>query len=269
MVERLSFRRASTAREYLGPGPTRIVAHRGFAAVAPENTLAAVRGAVAAGADMVEVDVRMTADGHLVCLHDGRLERTTNGHGAVHEARLSDLLRLDAGAWFGPGFVGQRVPTLPAVLAAMRGRALLNVEVKSDGEPDPRLDRFAEVLLGQLRDHRMLEHVIVSSYEPRVLRRLRRLESSSMLAAVVGPESSNALEPLRAVHEASATALHLDHRLAVASVAGQCRAEGVHLSVFTVNDRAEAGRLARIGAAALFTDRPDLVSEVRVRSSAV
>lgn len=78
---------------------TRVVAHRGASEDAPEHTLAAYRKAIEDGADALECDVRLTADGHLVCVHDRRVNRTSNGRGAVSALELSDLAALDFGSW--------------------------------------------------------------------------------------------------------------------------------------------------------------------------
>lgn len=82
-----------------GPNAVSVVAHRGSSQDAPEHTLSAYRRAVEDGADAVECDVRMTADGHLVCVHDRRVNRTSNGRGAVSALELSDLAALDFGSW--------------------------------------------------------------------------------------------------------------------------------------------------------------------------
>jgi hypothetical protein len=89
----------------------RIGGHRGAPDVAPENTFSSFEAAVAAGADYVEMDVQRSADGTLIIIHDGTLERTTNGKGAIAQTQLTDMLRLDAGSWFGEGFASQRMPT--------------------------------------------------------------------------------------------------------------------------------------------------------------
>jgi glycerophosphoryl diester phosphodiesterase len=94
----------------------RVVGHRGAAGRAPENTRAAFRLGWELGADMVELDVRLTADGHPVVLHDATLDRTTNGTGPVAERTLAEIQALDAGARFGPAFAGERVPTLTEAL---------------------------------------------------------------------------------------------------------------------------------------------------------
>lgn len=94
----------------------RAVAHRGAAVDAPENTLAGFRRAAALGADAVEIDIRPSKDGVLVCMHDATLARTTDGAGQVDERTAADLTALDAGRWFDPSFSGERVPTLRQAL---------------------------------------------------------------------------------------------------------------------------------------------------------
>ncbi|WP_314176157.1 glycerophosphodiester phosphodiesterase [Streptomyces winkii] len=79
--------------------PVSVIAHRGASEAAPEHTLAAYRKAIEAGADALECDVRLTADGHLVCVHDRRVNRTSNGRGAVSALELADLAALDFGSW--------------------------------------------------------------------------------------------------------------------------------------------------------------------------
>jgi glycerophosphoryl diester phosphodiesterase len=92
------------------------VAHRGYSAVAPENTLPALAGAVLAGATLVEFDVRTTADGVPVVIHDRTVDRTTDGSGQVWDLMLDEVRALDAGSWFSPAFAGLRVPLLSEVL---------------------------------------------------------------------------------------------------------------------------------------------------------
>ncbi|MFD4371471.1 glycerophosphodiester phosphodiesterase [Streptomyces sp. NPDC058486] len=87
------------ARQQPHPGPVQVVAHRGASEDAPEHTLAAYVKAIEDGADALECDVRLTADGHLVCVHDRRVDRTSNGRGAVSALELADLAALDFGAW--------------------------------------------------------------------------------------------------------------------------------------------------------------------------
>ncbi len=115
-----------------------VVAHRGGAAEAPESTLAAVRHSVAGGVDAIEADVRRTADGQLVILHDDTLTRTTNvadvfperASRRVSDYTMAEIDRLDAGSWFGPAFAGEGVPTVAEWVAAIGGGTRIELEAK-------------------------------------------------------------------------------------------------------------------------------------------
>jgi glycerophosphoryl diester phosphodiesterase len=131
---------------------TRVIAHRGASAYAPENTMPAFDLAVSQGAACVEHDLQVTRDGVLVCLHDRTLERTTNAravfpdrgrcagdggatrrHWFVHDFTLAEIQQLDAGSWFGPAFAGTRVPTFDDLLAWAKHRAAVLTELKDPG----------------------------------------------------------------------------------------------------------------------------------------
>jgi glycerophosphoryl diester phosphodiesterase len=123
------------AGEGIGPLPRRgVAAHRGGALSRPENTLAAFREAARIGAHQIELDVRRSADGELVVIHDESVDRTTDGRGAVADLTLAELRRLDAGSAYGPAFAGERIPTLGEVLDAVPRNVWLNVQIKQ-GEP--------------------------------------------------------------------------------------------------------------------------------------
>src|SRR5882672_9051969 len=159
------------------------VAHRGASARAPENTLAAFAEAVRLGANAIELDVHLTADGVPVVIHDGTVDRTTNGRGDVGRMTLKDLRRLDAGAWFSSRFRGERIPTLEEALEWARGRCGLNLEIKG---PSGRrrtgaagaggaagLPQVALAVARALRRTGFREPVIVSSFSPQALRAAR------------------------------------------------------------------------------------------------
>lgn len=114
-------------------GVRMIVAHRGSSADRPENTLAAYRRAIEAGATAVEIDVRTTRDGALVVLHDPDVDRTTDGLGAVRGKTLEEIRRLDAGIRFHPCCRGERVPTVREVLELCRGRVDVLMDLKERG----------------------------------------------------------------------------------------------------------------------------------------
>ena len=114
-----------------------VSAHRGFSKIAPENTIPALQAAFDAGADLAEIDVRMTADGAVVLMHDALVDRTTSGNGLVSALSLSEVKQLDAGSWFERSYAGTSVPTLDEVLDWSRGRLALLIELKNSPDRDP------------------------------------------------------------------------------------------------------------------------------------
>ena len=133
-----------------------IIAHRGASDDEPENTLRAFRRAIELGADMVELDVHLSRDGHVVVIHDDDVARTTDGTGEVPSLTLGELQRLNAGK-------GERIPTLQEVIDLVRGRCRLYVELKGEGTPEAviqilRANRFeAQAILGSFRKSMILE----------------------------------------------------------------------------------------------------------------
>lgn len=115
-------------------GKAKIVCHRGACLTAPENTFAALEGAIALGADAVEFDIRRSADNVLYVFHDEMLERTSNGTGRFADTLSSKIDSLDAGSWFGDAFAGQKIPRLDAFLRACSGRIATYAEIK-DADP--------------------------------------------------------------------------------------------------------------------------------------
>lgn len=110
-----------------------IVAHRGSSADRPENTLAAYRRAIEAGAGTIEVDLRLTKDGQLVSLHDSRVDRTTNGSGPLSALTLAEAQVLDAGGRFDERYRGERIPTFQQILAVARGHVDVLLDLKGEG----------------------------------------------------------------------------------------------------------------------------------------
>jgi glycerophosphoryl diester phosphodiesterase len=152
------------AREALVPlgHPVFAVGHRGAARFAPENTLAAFDKAIELGARVVEMDVRMTADGHFVIMHDSRVDRTTDGRGAVADLTLAEIKALDAGSWFDPAFAGERVPTLAEALRHVKGRAAVDIDFKAG--PDDAAARIASILDAEGFDDGALATVFVRAW---------------------------------------------------------------------------------------------------------
>ncbi|HEX2267215.1 MAG TPA: glycerophosphodiester phosphodiesterase family protein, partial [Actinomycetota bacterium] len=155
-----------------------VVAHRGASALYPENTLRAFEGAVDAGADLVELDVRLTSDGVPVILHDLDVSITTDGSGRVHELTLAEIKRLDASKGRSERV---EVPTLRETLELLSGRVGVNIEIKNlPEEPafDSPREAAVEKTLSTLHDVAFSGPVVVCSFNWLSIERVRELEPS-------------------------------------------------------------------------------------------
>lgn len=143
-----------------------IIGHRGAAGRAPENTIPSIDKALELEADAIEVDLRQTADGTVVALHDEDVDRTTDGSGDVDEMTLAEVRSLDAGSWFGPEFEGTRIPTLTEVLDAVPESTTLILEVKGGHDTHPgQIPRIVESLHERERDNVVLKSFAVEDLE--------------------------------------------------------------------------------------------------------
>ncbi len=229
-----------------------VLGHRGARLEAPENTLPAFRRALELGADGVELDVQLTADGEAVVLHDVRLERTTDGRGRVDHVSLADLRRVDAGIRFRPDFVGTQIPTLAEALEVLAAAGLVNVELKGTARGDDGLEKRA---LEVVRGAGMLDRVIFSSFSPASLGCLRRLDEGVALAWLYNwPwQRGTALD---LVDELNLQALHPGRRAVSKRLVQQAHERGLWLVPWTVNEEATVHRFLSWQVDGLITDRP-------------
>ncbi len=240
-------------------GQLRVIAHRGLSAVAPENTLPAFRRAIAAGAVMLELDVAASRDHELVVMHDERVERTTDGQGAVAELSFAELAELDAGVWFGAEYAGTRVPRLGEVLELARGRCLVNVEIKAEALRSRRGSGFVESVVAQIEAQRMTAAVLLSSFDPRALQQARDCAPGLATAVLHDAETASIEASLGLVESLGARALHLaDHEFEI-GVIERCHRRGWPVYVYTVNTLARARQLAALGVDGVFSDNADVL----------
>ena len=137
------------------------IGHRGASSLAPENTIASFRTAIAEGADGFELDVQLTKDGVPVVIHDETLNRTTSGQGFVKDQSFRALRQLDGGRWFSKAFAGEPIPSLEEVLRTFRDQPItINVELKNDIIPYPGLEIAVSELL---QFYQCTQQIIVSS----------------------------------------------------------------------------------------------------------
>jgi glycerophosphoryl diester phosphodiesterase len=255
--------RPATIDQFLTPGARpRVIAHRGFSGQAPENTMAAFRRALAAGADMIELDVQLSADGQVVVIHDETLERTTDGFGRVADLAWQDLSRLDAGSWFAPEFAGERIPLLREVLRFARGKILVNIEIKTEAWSPNTLEGIAARVLALVDEAGMRDQVIISSFDSRILRQVRQIDADIRTASLYHVDVHGELRPAVIVAKDGSQGLNLSRSEVTPRVVEECRALGVPVSVYTVNTRELMEYVLAMSVHAIFTDHPDVLIEL-------
>jgi len=275
----IAFARPATTHTFFAgeAGGVQVIAHRGGAQLRPENTLLAFEHALALGADMLEMDVRATADGVLVALHDATVDRTTEGRGPVDGLTLAALRTLDAAYRWSPDggrstpFRGQgvRVPALADVFARFPLTRMV-VEIKP---PDPAL---AAVLCDLIRGAGMRSRVMVASMHEAVLDAFRA--RCPEVSTSMGPGEARlfylaSLVYLSDAISPAAQALQIPYGfgervLATPEVAAAARGRNLALHVWTVNDEKRMRRLLDIGVDGIMTDRPDLLLRLLGREGA-
>ena len=235
-------------------GAPRIIAHRGYSEKAPENTLAAVRAAVEAGADGVEWDMATAACGTPILLHDRGLGRTTNGVGPVRRRTLTQLKALDAGSWFGPEFQGEQIPSLEEACRLINDLGFegpLLAEIKGWRELED-VDRMVQTIQAE----GLGERARFISIDWSTIDRVLRLFPDSRVAFVV--EQENRFEAgLEKAKEHPGAGLAVDYRLMLEEPGRTQAAEeaGVAIGVWTVDDPDAAAALLRLGIRDLTTNR--------------
>lgn len=235
-----------------------VIAHRGASVHAPENTIAAFSLAAEIGADAVELDAKLTADGQVVVHHDRTLDRTTTGTGPLKSRTLEELQRLDAGSHFNLSYAGERIPTLSEVFRAVADRLLINIELSNYASP---FDCLPEAVVKLVHEFGLEKRVLLSSFNPAGLIKVRKLAPEIQLGLLTDAKEPRwlrlffgMLTPHEAIHP-SMTLISED------MIEGQHR-QGRWVNVWTVNELENIKRLVHLGVEGVITDVPDLAREV-------
>jgi glycerophosphoryl diester phosphodiesterase len=248
-----------------------LVAHRGGAALAPENTLAAFKNALALGVDAVEMDVHLTPDGEIVVFHDALLEGKTNGQGNVAQATWAELQTLNAAAKFPGGWPEPlAIPTLAQVIRVLKGKARMQIEIKRK-ENNGRYSRYPQIeakLVDLLRAADVLDEVLIISYDWGCLTTIKTLEPRLRTGTIVALESLAVLSipaqmtPLaliKTIQSLEADYLNVDRTLITKDLVHFAHINGLKVGVWTVNEPEIMQRIAGLGVDSLTSDRPDLL----------
>ncbi|MFH1446764.1 MAG: glycerophosphodiester phosphodiesterase [Chloroflexota bacterium] len=236
-----------------------IIAHRGASAKAPENTLAAFELAFEMGADGIELDVMLSKDGKLVVIHDDTVDRTTNGSGRVSDFSLSTLQGLDAGSVFSTAFRGEQLPSLAEVFERFGGKMLINVELKNYATP---FDDLTDRVVNLVQKYKLLNSVLLSSFNPINLRRARRRLPEVRLGLLTLIGKAEILSRGAFGRIFPYDALHPYYSDVSESLVNKIHSLGRQVNVWTVDEPEELIRLYQLGADGIITNDPQAARKV-------
>ena len=229
-----------------------IIGHRGASAVAPENTMAAFREAIAVGADGIEFDVRLASDGVPVVIHDSTLRRTGGLNQRIADRTSQELSKVDVGSWFGPGFANETVPSLRELFTLFQSNnATLYLEMKCDSPAEYK--PLAEACCRMIDEYSFKERVVVECFQLAALEILKEIDSEIKTAALFDRAFTSIINR---ANEIGAMAVALHHRLARKMLVEKSKQAGLHVAVWTVDDPAWVQRARDIGIDALITNDP-------------
>jgi len=223
-----------------------VIAHRGAAVNAPENTLAAVRQAIRDQADWIEIDVQETADGAVVVVHDSDFMKLAGEPLKVWDGTLEQIRRIDVGSWRDPRFAGEQVPTLREVLEAVSGRAKLVIELKYYGHDQMLEQRVVDLVEAA----GMADDVAIMSLKYPALQKVRALR----------PEWRIGLLAAKAVGDLSrrdVDFLAVNQGMATAPFVRRAEAAGMPVFAWTINDPVTLARVVAAGVSGIITDDPE------------
>ena len=228
-----------------------VIAHRGAAGSAPENTLASIELAVEQGADIIEIDVQESADGEIVVIHDSDLMRVGRRPLRIWEATYEEILEVDVGSWYGTEFSDQRVPTLAQVLELCKGRAMVDIELKDYGHNERLEERVAEIVerVG------MEDDIVLMSLVSNIVSTMKNLRPDWTVGLLTAKAVGNLT-----TSDADFLAVHVG--MATPGFVRRAHAAGKEVFVWTVNDKLNMHRMMSWGVDGIITDYPALARTV-------
>jgi glycerophosphoryl diester phosphodiesterase len=241
-----------------------VVAHRGGAALAPENTLAAFGNALKIGVDMVECDVHLSKDGELVVMHDPDLARTTNGAGQISGLTLAELKKLNAAAKFGNGgWPEQQIPTLDELLDLVKGKVGIQIEIKTTAG-NARYPGIEKKVADLLNAKGMPDKAIVISFDFPTLKDIKAIDPRIKTGALVNAQwmTAHITQSPEQILDEVTQATSADYFMPTAGAVSEplvraTHAKGLKMGVWTVDTTSDMLRLAGFGVDAITSNKPD------------
>lgn len=236
-----------------------IFAHRGASAYAPENTIAAFVLALDQGADAIELDAKLSADGQVVVMHDETVDRTTDGSGSVKSLTLADLQSLEAGSKFPPLFKSEKVPSLEQVFEAVGRKIFINVELSNYSTPK---DDLVDKVIALVKKYNLEDRVLLSSYNLIALIQSRKLLPEVALGFLIYAGLGEIALRSRLVRFGPLLALHSSFKDVTSYLIQSTHQAKSRIHAYTVNQPEQIQQLYRAGVDGIFTDDPLLARKI-------
>ena len=242
-----------------------ITGHRGAGALAPENTLSAIKEGLKYGVDRIEVDVHQSKDGKVIIMHDVTLDRTTNGSGAIKDYTYDELLKLDAGSWFSDKFKGEKIPLLEEAIELIDGNAVFVIELKEGDEIYPGI---VENVVNLIRKHDATDWCVVHSFRTKILEQIHEMEPAIELHKLfIGKLSLVPIfvsagfvpEYYSFDKHPYITEYSLNYQFANRSIINAIHKRGKKVNVWTIDDKAKYLKLRDLGIDGFITNSPDVI----------
>ncbi|WP_078553393.1 glycerophosphodiester phosphodiesterase [Bacillus alkalicellulosilyticus] len=263
-------------KPFFSEGEMLVIAHQGGEHLAPSNTLVAFEQAVEIGVDVIEFDIHITSDNHLVAIHDPTVDRTTNGSGVVAEMSLAELKKLDAGFYFrnlegdySYREQGVTIPTVEEIFSAFPN-IRMNIEIKDTNPPD-KIELLCQTLWSLIEKYELEEKVLIAAFDQNIIDTMS--EASNHTVAVSGGKQE--VTKFVIFHKLFLNGLYRPKVDAIQVPTEQARIDltdsylikmankkGLDVHYWTINDRETMEYLVEQGANGIITDRPDILLEV-------
>jgi len=220
-----------------------VIAHRGASAYEPENTLRAIKRALELNAKMIEVDVRLSKDEHIIVIHDDSVDRTTNGKRYVKDLMLKELKKLDAGK-------GERIPTLQEVINAVRKRAILIIEIK--------VLNIEDSVVKMIEKEGIEKEVVITSFYHPILKRIKKIDLIIKTGVIFKCHPVRSAELALNAH---ANSLFPEHKYISKEMVKEAHKHDLEIYPWTIDDLDRANQLIEMGVDGIVTNKPDILKK--------
>jgi glycerophosphoryl diester phosphodiesterase len=225
------------------------IGHRGTAGLRPENTRVGFEKAIELGLDMVELDIQLTKDNQIVVIHDSDLVRIAGKNIKIEDLTLAQLKQVDIGSHFAPAFSQQRIMTLKELIDLVKGKMMLNIELKMS---TTKSELLIAKLVDLLAEERFSDEVIISSFKHSYLQEIGSKFKTAILI------NSCPVDPVAMIESANADGVHPNYKFLTPDLINRVQSRGYFVNTWTVNKQSEIKKLEEFGVDGIITDEPQL-----------